>query len=162
MVQMAAKAPCDCSPRRSLRRDGPSRRDAHHRGSRIAAVINSSLAAKRADILDRSQRATAAVATFYGHFPIPPPPPAIRAIVAAEGAGRADWPLEKRMRIGDEATGTDSIAQIHARLGSQPVAPHLDEIWRELGVSERGGGVTFDSSAPQAATRPAMTKVAAN
>jgi uncharacterized protein YndB with AHSA1/START domain len=84
---------------------------------------------------------------------------AIRAIVAAGGTGGADWPLGKVMQIGDAATGTDSIVKVHARLGSLPVDPHLNDIWRELGVSETNGAVIFDDGAPLAGTRRAMTKL---
>jgi len=82
---------------------------------------------------------------------------AIRAIVVAGGTGDATWPLEKMIRIGDAATGTDAIARIHALLGPKPFDPELDEVWRRLGVRKSGRNVMFDDNAPLASLRRAMT-----
>jgi hypothetical protein len=82
---------------------------------------------------------------------------AIRAIVRAGGTGGSDWSLERMMQVGDAATGTGSIRRVHDRLGRAAVDPHLDEVWRTLGVRERLGVVSFDDSAPLAAIRRAMT-----
>jgi hypothetical protein len=40
-----------------------------------------------------------------------------------------------------------------------PVAPDLDALWRELGISVSGGKVTFDDSTPLAPIRRAITAV---
>jgi hypothetical protein len=83
---------------------------------------------------------------------------AIRAIVAAGGTGGSDWTLERVMRVGDAATGVDSIRRFHDHWGPHAVDPHLDSLWRKLGVAERGGIIVFDDSAPLAALRRALTQ----
>jgi len=83
---------------------------------------------------------------------------AIRAMVNAGGTGGSDWSLERVMDVGDAATGTDSIHKIHLLLGAKPFDPHLEELWRKLGVREERGRIAFDETAPLAAMRRSMTQ----
>jgi hypothetical protein len=82
---------------------------------------------------------------------------AIRAIVAAGGTGDADWPLERMMTVGDRATGTGSIARLHALYGTTSADPQPDRLWRRLGIREDQGRVIFDENAPWAGMRRSMT-----
>ena len=80
-----------------------------------------------------------------------------RGILAAGGNMEQDWPLARIFKLGDAATGTTVLADLYAKMGHKPYAPDLDALWRDLGVSMRGGRVSFDDSAPLASIRRAIT-----
>ena len=82
---------------------------------------------------------------------------AIRAIVDRGGTGGNDWSLARVVEVGDAATGTDSINKIHLQLGPAPFDPHLEDLWRSLGVREDRGRINFDESAPLSAICRSMT-----
>jgi len=82
---------------------------------------------------------------------------ALRGIVEAGGNMEQVWPIERILKIGDDATGTNVLADLYAKMGETPYAPDLDALWRDLGVSVGEGAVTFDDSAPLAPTRRAIT-----
>ncbi|MBS0657650.1 MAG: hypothetical protein JSR82_05295 [Verrucomicrobia bacterium] len=83
---------------------------------------------------------------------------ALRAIVAAGGSIERSWPLARALAVGDAATGTTVLRDLHARLGPNPEAVDLEALWRSLGVVKRGRRqVEFDDSAPLAAVRRAIT-----
>ncbi len=82
---------------------------------------------------------------------------ALRGIVAAGGNMERVWPLERIFKVGDEATGTTVLTDLHAKMGDAPEAPDLEALWRELGVSLQGHRVSFDDSAPLAPIRRAIT-----
>jgi hypothetical protein len=78
----------------------------------------------------------------------------LRAIVRNGGTlEREDWPLERALKVGDEATGTTVLEQLYAEMKDKPVQVDLGNIWAELGVSADRGKITFDNHAPLAATR---------
>jgi hypothetical protein len=82
---------------------------------------------------------------------------ALHAILAAGGNGRADWPLQQVLDVGDRATGTHVLNQLHDEYGPKPAAPDLDALWKDLGVISRDGHATFDEHAPLAEIRRAIT-----
>ena len=82
---------------------------------------------------------------------------ALRGIVAAGGTIEQDWPVARIFSVGDKATGTTVLADLYKKMRDKPYAPDLDALWRDLGVSVQGGGVTFDDNAPLAPIRRAIT-----
>ena len=83
---------------------------------------------------------------------------ALRGILAAGGNINVDWPIERVLRAGDAATQTDVLAQLYAQMKDQPVRFDLAQIWRELGVSEQGGEIRYDDSAPLASVRAVFVR----
>ena len=81
---------------------------------------------------------------------------ALRAIVADGGDIAVQWTLERVFDVGDRATGTHVLRDLHARMGSAPVDVDLGALWTRLGVARAGGKVTFDEAAPGAAIRRAI------
>ncbi len=84
---------------------------------------------------------------------------ALRGILDAGGDHEKEWPVERIFAVADKATGTTVLADLYAEMRDKPVAPDLDALWRELGISASEGRVTFDDSAPLAAIRRAITAV---
>ena len=82
---------------------------------------------------------------------------AIRAILDAGGDGAATWSLDRVLSVGDQATQTTVLKDLHDELGPRPGAVNLDALWRQLGVQYRSGVITFDDSAPLAGIRTAIT-----
>jgi len=82
---------------------------------------------------------------------------ALRGIVDAGGNMEQVWPIKRIFKVGDQATGTTVLTDLYEKMSDTPYAPNLDALWRELGVAVRGGGVTFDDSAPLAPIRQAIT-----
>lgn len=84
---------------------------------------------------------------------------ALRAIVDAGGTIDKEWPLERALTTGDDATGTQVLMEQYLRMANAPVKVDLDQLWRRLGVEVvPGGGVRFSDSAPLAAARTAITR----
>lgn len=75
---------------------------------------------------------------------------ALRAIVAGGGSIDQDWPIERALAIGDQATGTQVLSGMYSKWGTEPVEVDLAGLWKELGVKE--GGESVDG-APLAAVR---------
>ena len=86
---------------------------------------------------------------------------ALRGIVEAGGNMEQVWPIERILKIGDDATGTNVLADLYAKMGAEPYAPDLEALWRDLGVSVGEGRVTFDDTAPLAPIRRAIIAVPA-
>jgi hypothetical protein len=83
---------------------------------------------------------------------------ALRAIVAAGGTIDKEWPLLRVLRIGDQATGTNVLAQMYAHWSEAPVQVDLPALWKQLGVRAEGNTVTFDAEAPLASVRAGITE----
>jgi|SRR6187402_199581 len=83
---------------------------------------------------------------------------ALRAIVRSGGTIDKEWPIAKVLAIGDTATGTHVLQQMYARWSDTPVTVDLPELWLRLGIHSTNGTVTFDSTAPDAAIRIAITQ----
>jgi hypothetical protein len=82
---------------------------------------------------------------------------AMRAIVAAGGTIVHEWPIEKVLQVGDDATGSTVLADLYKRMKDAPVDIDLDDLWRKLGIQVKNGEVTFDDNAPLAKIRKAIT-----
>jgi hypothetical protein len=82
---------------------------------------------------------------------------AIRAILDAGGNGDATWSLERVLKVGDKATHTSVLKELHKELGPKPGAVDLDALWKRLGVKYNQGVITFDNTAPDASIRTAIT-----
>jgi predicted metalloprotease with PDZ domain len=82
---------------------------------------------------------------------------AIRAILGDGGNGDAAWSLERVLKVGDKATHTTVLTDLHNELGPKPGTVDLDALWKRLGVNYNKGDITFDNSAPDAGIRIAIT-----
>jgi hypothetical protein len=83
----------------------------------------------------------------------------LRAILAAGGDQTEHWPLEKILVAAKEATGTDALRELHAKMGMKRAPFDLDGLWKKLGVRMEGKTkVIFDDTAPLAAYRKAITE----
>ncbi|HLX72348.1 MAG TPA: hypothetical protein VKV04_22245 [Verrucomicrobiae bacterium] len=81
----------------------------------------------------------------------------IRAILAQGGNGGAEWPIERVLAVGDQATGTTVLKDLYEQLGNKAGDVDLDALWKKLGVRESGRRIIFDDGAPWAKYREAIT-----
>jgi hypothetical protein len=87
----------------------------------------------------------------------------LRAILAAGGDGRVDWPLERILETGDRATETKAFSELYHAMGQTPYAADLPALERRLGVECRGDdSPRFHDDAPLAAVRRAITSRESN
>jgi hypothetical protein len=84
---------------------------------------------------------------------------AVRAVLAAGGDGSVTWDISRVIAIGDRATGTTAMKDLHDELGPKPVKVDLDAFWKQLGVQYKYGRVTFNKNAPLASIRESITAV---
>jgi hypothetical protein len=83
---------------------------------------------------------------------------ALRGIVAARGSMEKNWTIEHALEIGDKATGTTVLMDLYEKMKAAAAPVDLAQLWKELGVVEAGGTVTFRDDAPYAAIRRAITE----
>ena len=81
---------------------------------------------------------------------------ALRAIALAGGTIDKEWPLERALEIGDEATGTHVLTTMYHQWSTHPVEVDLPALWKSLGVRSVGETVEFESNAPLARVRSAI------
>jgi hypothetical protein len=85
---------------------------------------------------------------------------ALRGILAAGGNITEDWPLERVLRVGDEATGTHVLENLYEEMKNKPVIVNLASLWKELGVQRsQNGDISFADDAPLASVRKSITAV---
>ena len=82
---------------------------------------------------------------------------ALRAILG-HGNIELESPIEPLLEIGDQATGTQVLASLYARMKDSPYPVDLADLWNRLGVRVASGGIEFDNTSPLAAFRVAMTR----
>jgi hypothetical protein len=82
---------------------------------------------------------------------------ALRAIVDAGGTIDKEWPLDRILSLGDQATGTRVLSEMYAKWSVTPVPVDLPDLWNRLGVQLANENVTFASSAPLADVRRSIT-----
>jgi len=82
---------------------------------------------------------------------------ATRGILKSGGSIEVEWPLERALRVADQAVGVPVLEELYDRMKAKPISPDLDQLWKDLGVSRQAGTVVFDDSAPLAAIRRAIT-----
>jgi hypothetical protein len=83
---------------------------------------------------------------------------AMRGVLAAGGSHEVDWSIERIFATADKAVGVNVLTPLHNEWGRKPVAPDLDQLWRDLGLRNKNGSLEFDSAAPLAAIREAITQ----
>ena len=81
---------------------------------------------------------------------------ALRAIVAHGGTIDYEWPLDKALAIGDQATGTHVLTEQYAKWKDAPVTVDLNKLWAELGIRRNGDEIEFVSDAPLVKIREAI------
>ena len=70
---------------------------------------------------------------------------------------QVEWPLERALRAGDAATGTEVLQTLYDQMKEDPMPVDLPELWRRLGIDLQDDRVVFDDSAPLAPVRRAIT-----
>jgi hypothetical protein len=83
---------------------------------------------------------------------------ALRAIVAEGATIDTEWPLQRVLRVGDKATGTNVLTNLYNSWKETPVSVNLDQLWIQLGVQVNSQGIVFDSDAPLADLRSSITE----
>lgn len=83
---------------------------------------------------------------------------ALRAILDHGGIITEDWPIERALKMGDDATGTHVLVDLYHEMSDKPLTVDLPEMWKKLGITVDGKSVRFDSRAPDAAIREAITR----
>lgn len=83
---------------------------------------------------------------------------AMQGVIAAGGSHEVNWPIERILSTADKAVGVDVLANLHKLMGPKPTAPDLDSLWPALGLTMRGGHLTFDDAAPLAVIRESIAK----
>jgi hypothetical protein len=81
---------------------------------------------------------------------------AMRAVLVQTGGVAFNVPIERVLKIGDEATNTTVLQDLYAQMKDKPVSPALEDLWRQLGVELRGKNVELKDDAPLSATRAAI------
>lgn len=82
---------------------------------------------------------------------------ALRAIVANGGNIGAAWDFDRVLEIGDRATGAPVLKELYADMSTSPMQVDLDSLFRQLGVTTRGGKLLFNDQAPLAKIRQSIT-----
>ncbi|MGA2810968.1 MAG: hypothetical protein ABSG16_06180 [Candidatus Acidiferrum sp.] len=87
---------------------------------------------------------------------------ALRGILDAGGSMLHDWPLEKALAAGDQATRTTVLQTLYGKMKDDPYPVDLQQIWLQLGIVPDGNTVRFVDAAPLAAIREGITYGAAS
>ena len=80
---------------------------------------------------------------------------ALRAINATRDF-RQEWDFVETLAIGDKATGTDVLTRQFKAMAQDLVMTDLPALWQSLGIRLAESGISFDGTAPLAATRRAI------
>jgi hypothetical protein len=83
---------------------------------------------------------------------------ALRGIVTAGATIDTDRSVKRILSVGDEATATTVLSDLYNAWKDRPVSVDLNRLWIELGVRMGSRGIEFDSQAPLASIREAITK----
>ena len=81
---------------------------------------------------------------------------ALRAVVAQGGTIDHEWPLERALAIGDNATGTHVLTKMYAAWKDAPVTVDLPKLWSDLGIRSAASGIEFVPDASQMKVREAI------
>jgi hypothetical protein len=82
---------------------------------------------------------------------------ALRGILLAGGDVRNDWPLDKALEAGDQATGVTVLKTLYDKMKNVPYPVDLPALWQQLGIELDGQTVRFIDTAPLAAVRDGIT-----
>jgi len=84
---------------------------------------------------------------------------ALRGILSAGGNITQDWDIERAFSVGDKTTGTTVLTALYGAMRDKPDPVDLAALWNQLGVRrQKDGLIQFDSSAPEADIRVALTE----
>jgi hypothetical protein len=84
---------------------------------------------------------------------------ALRGILNAGGTINQDWDIERALAVGDKTTGTTVLTDLYHQMANRPDPVDLAALWKQLGISgEPNGAIKFDSNAPLAQVRTAITQ----
>jgi len=83
---------------------------------------------------------------------------ALRAIKAAGGTMEREytWPMEKILKTGDKATGTNVLLTLYQEMKDKPMKPDLQTIWKQLGVQIKNKQILFNGSARDVELRKSL------
>jgi hypothetical protein len=83
---------------------------------------------------------------------------ALRGILAAGGNITQDWPLDRVLRVGDEATGTRVLENLYEEMKNKPGTVNLEKLWKDLGIERcHNGDISFADDAPLGSVRKSIT-----
>ena len=83
---------------------------------------------------------------------------ALRAILEASGGLVVEWPIDRVLRTGDEAVGTNALEDLYDRMKGEPMQPDLTSLWRDLGIERNGAAVRLREDAPLSGVRRAIMR----
>jgi predicted metalloprotease with PDZ domain len=87
---------------------------------------------------------------------------ALRGVLDAGGNINEDWEIERAFAVEDKTTGTTVLTDLYREMRDKPAPVDLAALWKKLGIQRKpDGSVVFDSNAPDAAIREAMTRAVA-
>ena len=86
----------------------------------------------------------------------------LRAVHAAGSDITHRAPIDDVLALGDAATGTTVLRELHAAMAKAEFPRELDSLWRDLGVRLDGERAVFDDQAPLAAIRRALVSAPSN
>jgi hypothetical protein len=81
---------------------------------------------------------------------------ALRGVLQAGGSISNVWELTRVLTVADRATGVPVLQRLYAEMGPKPHSVELPRLWKQLGVANVNGNITFDDRAPLAAARKAI------
>lgn len=81
---------------------------------------------------------------------------AMCAINRASGGNGVEWTIERLIEVGDQATGTDVLARLYARMANRPAPVDLEAVFSSLGVPTDIGDMRFNDGAPLRGIREAL------
>lgn len=81
---------------------------------------------------------------------------ALVAILDQGGNIGARWDIDRVIEVGDRATGTRVLHDLHEQMGRAPMSVDLADLWARLGVRRKGREWQFDDGAPLASVRRAI------
>lgn len=82
---------------------------------------------------------------------------ALRAILKEGGNITQDWTFEKVCTVGDKAVGGHVMADLYNKMKDSPIEVDLPSLWKQLGIENIDGKVTFNEKAPLADVRRAIS-----
>lgn len=85
---------------------------------------------------------------------------ALRSVLAQGGNITQEWPFAKVIRLGDRATTTSVLADLHSQMGPKPDRPSLKACFALLGIEPVADSVRFEK-APLDWIRQSITKAEA-
>jgi hypothetical protein len=81
---------------------------------------------------------------------------AMRGILNAGGSIEQEWPIERVLEVGDQATGCTALVDLYNQMKATPVHTDLAALWKRLGIEVSEGEVRYNDRAPLANIRKAI------